>query len=227
MSGYKYKVETHLHTSQGSDCGQNTGAEMARAYKAEGYSAIFVTDHFFNGNTAVRGNYKWEEKIIMFMQGYEDAKAEGEKIGLDVYFGFEYNNGGTEFLIYGLDEKWLCSYPEIITDRLEKALTKIKDDGGFIIHAHPFRDAPYIQYPGRIFPEYVDGVEIINKASDRDGKVNIYALEYAEKYNLIHFSGSDIHNANYLLGGGVAFKKKPESFPDIIKTMAKKEYILL
>ena len=49
INGYLY--DTHVHTSEGSACGQNTGAEMARAYQKAGYAGIVVTDHFFYGNT--------------------------------------------------------------------------------------------------------------------------------------------------------------------------------
>ena len=48
-----YKIETHMHTSQGSACAVSTGEEMARAHKAAGYDAIIITDHFFGGNTTV------------------------------------------------------------------------------------------------------------------------------------------------------------------------------
>ena len=42
MNGYLY--ETHMHTSEGSACGQAGGAQMARAYGAGGYAGIIVTD---------------------------------------------------------------------------------------------------------------------------------------------------------------------------------------
>jgi len=222
---YIYKVETHLHTSQGSACGKNTGAEMARAYKNCGYCAVFITDHFFNGNTAVRGNqYSWENKISLFVKGYKDAKMAGDKIGLDVYFGFELCDRGTEFLIYNYGEEKLRSYPGIMTDGLYKSLENIRKSGGFIVHAHPFRNEPYIQEPGRIFPEYIDAVEVVNTAN-RLPESNLRALEYAEKYNLIKFGGSDTHSVNYH-EGGIAFARKPESFEDIIE-MAKKEECMI
>ena len=41
INGYLY--DTHVHTSEGSACGQNTGAEMARAYQKAGYAGIVVT----------------------------------------------------------------------------------------------------------------------------------------------------------------------------------------
>ena len=57
-----YKYETHLHTSEVSKCAHNTGAEMARAYKKAGYTGIFVTDHFFNGNCAIPENWAGNRK---------------------------------------------------------------------------------------------------------------------------------------------------------------------
>ena len=49
-----YRYHTHVHTSLASACARNTGIEMVRAYKEKGYTGIFITDHFFNGNTAVQ-----------------------------------------------------------------------------------------------------------------------------------------------------------------------------
>lgn len=227
---YKYKAETHLHTSQASACAWNTGAEMARAYENSGYCAIVVTDHFFNGNSSIGRvgsdgkNYAWDKRISLFMKGYEDAKREGDKIGLDVYFGFEYNSSGTEFLIYNYGEEKLRNYPEIVSDKLETVLAKIRNEGGFIIHAHPYREAPYISQPGRLFPDYADAVEVIN-AHNRNA-LNKLALEYAEEYNLIKFSGTDSHSV-MSHDGGLAFPRKPESLCDITDMTRRKDYMLL
>ena len=221
---YNYKVETHLHTSQASACAVNTGAQMARCAKDSGYCAIVVTDHFFNGNSAIRGNSPWDDKITLFMQGYEDAKKEGDNIGLKVFFGFEYNHYGAEFLIYNFGEDKLRAYPGIMTDGVETVLTKIKNDGGFIIHAHPFREALYIRKPHKFFPEYTDAVEIINTHNSKEA--NRLAYDYAEKYNLIKFGGSDIHSSSQN-DGGMAFKRCPKSLDDIIDMAKKEEYIIL
>lgn len=225
MEKYRYRIETHLHTNQASACAVNTGAEMARARKRDGCCAVIVTDHFFNGNTAIRGNYTWDDKISLFVKGYEDAKKEGDKIGLDVYFGFEYNYQGAEFLIYNYGEEKLRAYPEIMTDNIEKLLTRIRGEGGFVIHAHPFRNEPYIQDPGKIFPDYTDAVEIIN-THNRTNESNRCAFEYAEKYNLIKFGGSDTHSTQVEYGG-MAFERKPESLDDIIEMAKKEECIIL
>ena len=85
-----YKYETHLHTKEGSACAGSTGAQMALEHKRQGYDGIFITDHFFNGNTAVPKNLPWKERVNLFVAGYESAKQQGDQIGLDVFFGFEY-----------------------------------------------------------------------------------------------------------------------------------------
>ena len=62
---------------------------------------MVVTDHFFNGNTAIDRSLPWEEKVELYCRGYENAKEEGDKIGLDVFFGVEWAFHGDEFLLYG------------------------------------------------------------------------------------------------------------------------------
>ena len=41
-----YKIELHLHTKYSSGCGQLDEKELISGYKAAGYSAIVVTDHY-------------------------------------------------------------------------------------------------------------------------------------------------------------------------------------
>jgi predicted metal-dependent phosphoesterase TrpH len=160
----------------------------------------------------------------MFMEGYEHAKQEGDKIGTDVYIGSEYNYHGAEFLIYKFGEEKLRAYPEIMTDGIEKISAKVKSGGGIMIHAHPFREAPYIPAPHKTFPEYTDAVEIINIHNSKEA--NRLAYDYAEKYNLIKFSGSDTHSIQPS-GGGMAFPRCPKSIDDIIEMAKKEECIYL
>ncbi len=103
----KYLYETHCHTTPASRCASAKGEEMADYYKSKGYTGIIVTDHFFNGNTGIDRSLPWNEWVEQFCTGYENAKKRGGQIGLDVFFGFEYNKNGAEFLIYGLGKDWL------------------------------------------------------------------------------------------------------------------------
>ena len=202
-----YKYETHLHTSEGSACGVSSGAEMARAHKEAGYDGIFVTDHFFNGNCAVPRDLPWEERIDLFCLGYENAKKEGEKIGLDVWFGFEYGVHAMDFLCYGLDKDWLKAHPYIDKINEHDAFALMRADGGLVIQAHPFRERDYIDHP-EIYPRDVDGVEIVNAAQHGQGVMNEMAAMYAKLYELPITGGSDTHSKNILFGGGIYTEEK-------------------
>lgn len=75
-----------------------------------------------------------------FAKGFLDAKEEGERIGLYVFFGWEAGFQGTEFLIFGLSPEWLAAHPEIREAGIEEQYRLVKADGGMVIHAHPFRE---------------------------------------------------------------------------------------
>lgn len=188
-----YRYETHLHTCEGSACGRSSGREHARFYKERGYQGIFVTDHFFGGNTAVPADLPWKERVEQFCSGYEEALAEGQKIGLDVFFGWEQRfDQFDEYLVYGLDKQWLLNHPEMEHWTRREQFEGVHAAGGCIIQAHPFRDREYIT---RIIlgKEWTDGIELVN-----DGNYpynDVYALHYARKYNLVTTAGSDNHRS--------------------------------
>lgn len=202
-----YKYETHMHTSEVSACANSTGAEMAVKYKEEGYTGIIVTDHFFNGNTCVPRDLPWEERVERFCKGYENAKAKGDEIGLEVYFGFEYGWHGSDFLVYGLDKQWLMENEQIMSMGFASFLDHVHACGGRVIHAHPFRDYDYIRTT-TFAPHLVDGVEIVN-TSHADPVFDERAKTYAGWYNLPVTCGSDAHNTtDRWYGGGVLTEKK-------------------
>ena len=229
---YPYLYETHLHTSQGSLCGKATGAQMAIACKEWGYTGIIVTDHFMYGNTAVDRSLPWKQWVEEFTKGYEDAFETGEKIGLQVFFGWEAGYHGTEFLIYGLDKEWLLNHPEIKDATIEEQYRMVHLAGGMVIHAHPFRKEVYI--PQIVLcPQWVDGVEVVNathsnlnSTSHQDPGADVKALEYAQLHQLPMTAGSDIHGTK-LFGGGIASRRKFKDIHDFIQAVTHKEGYLL
>lgn len=227
--GHPYAYETHLHTKQGSACGRSDTADMVRACKQAGYTGMFVSDHFFYGNTAVDRSLPWKEWVEGYCKGYEIAKEEGDKIGLQVFFAWEASYQGTDFLIYGLDKQWLIDHPEIKDATIEEQYKLVHADGGMVIHAHPYREASYIP-EARLFPEWVDGVEVRNASHTADAPsrpdFDEKALAYAQKYDFPQTAGSDIHSVN-LSGGGMAFTHKLESVQDYIDAIKNKEGVLL
>lgn len=199
-----YKYETHLHTREGSACSSAPADEMARAHKAAGYDGIFVTNHFFNGNTAVPRDLPWEERIDRYCEGYEIAKRTGDEIGLKVFFGIEFGVYSSDFLIYGLEKQWLKENEELLMHTDERVFfATVHELGGFIVHAHPFRSDSYIHHIS-LYPDDVDAVEVINASHNPDNFYNRRAELYADMYGLPKTGGSDSHHLDKLFGGGIA-----------------------
>ncbi|MBO4406908.1 MAG: hypothetical protein J5849_04340, partial [Clostridia bacterium] len=72
-----YRYETHLHTVESSACGVTPGREYPAIFKARGYDGIFITDHFFHGNTRPARDLPWPDYVDGYMRGYEEAKKAG------------------------------------------------------------------------------------------------------------------------------------------------------
>ena len=171
------------------------GRVKGKTYKEAGYTGIIITDHFFRGNTCIRKDLPWEERIDLFCKGYENAKARGDEIGIDVFFGWEETFEGQDFLIYGLDKNWMKAHPEMEYWTIREQFEAVNQAGGMVIHAHPFRDRPYIPKI-RLFPDHVHGVEIFNAGNFEEENEEAYM--YAKKYNLPVTAGSDSHHHNII-----------------------------
>lgn len=229
---YPYLYETHLHTKEASACAKSRAVDMVRACKEAGYTGIFVTDHNWYGNTALNRKLPWKDFVENFAKGYENAKTAGDEMGLDVFFGWEAGYNGTEFLIYGLSKEWLLQNPKIKDATVEEQFALVKEAGGMVIHAHPFREEDYIPKV-RLFPELVDGVEGINathscsrSVSHNKKEFDERAVAYAAEHKLPMTAGSDIHSVS-LLGGGMAFKRKLKDGRDFVQAvMGGEDYLL-
>lgn len=229
---YPFLYETHLHTSQGSACGTETGAAMARAAKEAGYAGIFVTDHNWGGNSALERSLPWPEWVEQYCRGYEDAKREGDRIGLDVFFAMEAGFTGTEFLLYGMDKEWLLAHPELRECGIEEQYELVHRANGMVIHAHPFRDEWYIPEI-LLVPESVDGVEMINAThshsrsqAHRNENFNRLAARYATRHGFPVTAGSDIHSTG-MFHGGMAFRRRLTGVQDFISAVLSQEDCLL
>lgn len=216
-----YKYETHLHTAEVSACARASAEEQVEFYAEMGYSGVIITDHFFNGNTVIpRKGLEWQEMVEKFCLGYVNAMQAGKKFGIDVFFGWEYSFLGTDFLTYGLSPKWLLENPQIMDMVHWDYLKFAREQGGLIIHAHPFREAEYLKGEIRLQPRNVDGVEILN--ANRTEFENKMALQYAKNYGLRQLAGSDNHSAytqKTLAGIKTRFKLGSISdFIDVVKS---------
>lgn len=185
-----FRYEMHAHTSAVSRCSDFDARALAHYYKERGYAGLCITDHFFNGNCAVPRYLPWDKRVDAFCAGYEAARDEGEKIGLPVFFGWEFSHHGTDFLTYGLDRQWLLRHPYCDELRFRVYSEIARADGGFLVQAHPFREDWYIDMI-RLAPREVDAIEVRN--AGRPDFENENAAWYAQRFGLLQSAGSDIH----------------------------------
>lgn len=186
-----YKYETHLHTAPVSRCASADVETTLRYYKDLGYDGVFITNHFLDGNFDYDEEKSYKENVERNFSDYEKGVEIGKELGIKVFFGCEINYGGTEFLVYGLDKEWFIAHPEYMDMIMEDKLNLLKENGAFIIQAHPFREANYI-YHLRLYPRHVHGVEALN--ANRHTEENDMAKIYAEHYGLLCIAGSDNHS---------------------------------
>ena len=225
MSKKGFYVQLHLHTSETSACGKSSGAEMARACKEAGYDLIYITDHFIDSNIACDDDLPWNEKVEFLMRGWRAAKAEGDRIGLEVQFGWETFNGkirsgkgGQELLTYGLGEDFLLANPDLDKLGYYDYIRRVTDAGGTIIHAHPHRKDP------RYIPDFtpdplsVEAYEVYN-ALNRPENANELALAEAKKYGLLCFAGADAHRTIHVGLGAMRFEKPVHSVKEMFEAM--------
>ena len=187
--------DVHVHTAEASKCSPQPGAEMAEEYHAKGYTGIIVTDHFLNGNTRVPADLPWKERLYVYLFSIRACGRTGKTDHLDVFFGWEASFEGNDFLTYGLDRQWLENHPELLSLSLTEYLNFVRQEGGTVVHAHPFRQGKHIPFI-RLNPELVDGVEVRNhNRPDAENRRNLW---YAETFDLPRTAGSDAHKCSQI-----------------------------
>jgi len=219
-----YLYETHLHTVGVSKCAVSGGADYIAGYKDMGYAGIIVTDHFYNANSGLSRKLPWNEWVNEFCRGYEEAKEEGDKYGLDVFFGWEETfDNCDDYLVYGLDKQWLLEHPETRHWSRGEQYAAVKKAGGCVVQAHPFRERHYIS---RVILSTgcVDAVEVAN--SGNEASADALAYRYAMKLKKPMTAGSDIHDAKNIIYEkiyGVYLDKKLNSIADYVKVICNNE----
>ena len=217
-----YLYETHMHTNQASACGRSPGRDYIQKYIDAGYSGIIITDHFYHGNCGVDRSLPWKEFVRRFCAGFEDARNEGDKRGFPVFFGWEENFDGDEYLIYGLDQSWMLEHPEMIRWTRKQQHDAVRAAGGCVVQAHPFRARGY-NHAITLSPSITDGAEGFNAANEMPW--NTLALRYAQVMGLPVTAGSDNHCADTMTAeklAGVTFDRPLRSIRDYVHAIVEK-----
>ena len=105
-------------------------------------------------------------------------------------------------MIYGLDENWLLSHPQVVDWSVEEQFFEIDRAGGVVVQAHPFREASYLPRI-QLYPDYIHAIEGINTGNAKP-VFNRRAVEFARQHHLPITGGSDTHD-EHLSGGGMLF----------------------
>lgn len=200
-----YIYEMHQHSSICSACSKLDVKDLITIMKKRGFAGVVLTNHFYHGNTRVNRNQPWEDFVGEFEREYLLAKEEGEKQGIQVFFGIEQGLGdGKEVLIYGVEPKVIADHPEIrdlCFEPLLKCLYEVVNEaGGLVIQAHPYRVRDYIKEPHKdLNKDYLDGYEIYNACNTPEDNQNIEKLK--EEKDKIFTAGSDSHWDNEIRFG--------------------------
>ena len=188
-----YKYEMHQHTAPCSKCGHGDPAQTVYALKEAGFSGLVITNHFLHGNTGIDRDLPWKDFVRFYELDYLAAKEAGDAIDFDVIFGIEEHVGnGKEVLLYGITPGFLYDHPELSCGKLEVISPCVREFGGLVFQAHPYRSRSYIADPQLNLPvELLDGMETFNACNPEEE--NLQAAEYAKQHNLLVCAGSDAH----------------------------------
>lgn len=198
-----FKTELHCHSTLVSACGRITPTETVEKYLEAGYTTLVITDHI-SRDTFQSGNYlgapDWDAKVDFFLRSYR-ALQEVAKGRLNILLGAEVrvdSHAAADYLLYGVSEEFLrhagCLHQFHIADLSRVA----REHGVLIVQAHPFRNHMVVTPPALL-----DGVEIFNASPSHAAFRGEIARLWAEHYNLIQTSGSDLHapKASQIVGG--------------------------
>lgn len=213
---HMFLYETHLHTSEGSACGEISAADYIGYMKDRGFDGFVVTDHFFNGNSAVDRSLPWCERVLKYTEGFKKAREAAKGEDIDVIFGIEFNFDGDEYLIYGLDEAWLLENEDIMTLDRRGVYKKVHESGGIMVQAHPYRERNYL-VDIKLTADICDGIEAYN-ASNCDNQ-NALAYEYAMKLKVPIIAGSDIHYFHDRPMGGILLPERVDNTVDLARAV--------
>ena len=219
-----YKTETHLHTSEISPCGKLSAGEMVKRYHEAGYHTICISDHVMQSYFDDMGDIPWKEKVAIIFWGYYKAKRAAQKYNMNVIMSAELMLEGTppnHYLIYGITKKFLLKYPDFCKLNIEEFSKIAKENGVFIVQAHPYRD-------GKNFPtpEYVDAFEVYN-SNPRHSDYSEDAMKKAKANHLYISAGSDAHRAEDVAGSGIMTEKEIRTAKDLIAAIKSGEIKLI
>ncbi len=184
-------IDLHAHSSGISHCCRIPYDAVIRTALEVGLCGIVLTNHY-------QKSYVRDGDYAAFARRYTEefhlASAYGDTVGCKVFFGAEVTMeryGGAHLLLYGIEERFIEENPTLFDWTMEEMYRRVKELGGTLIQAHPYRKVKNL-LPTR----YLDGVEV--NCHPLYGKSDFADMvEIATENGLILTCGGDYHADTY------------------------------
>ena len=207
QKAYK-KMEPHLHVSPVSMCARMTASETAEKFAECGFEAVVLTNHYSRNYMEVHGVGE-REWLELYLEGYHTFKAEGEKLGIEVFLGAEVTlfahhvgfyrakyseefifQNYADYLVYGITEDFLKKGPLLCDLTLPELSAYCRERGALLLQAHPFRTEQLHSLKDLTF---LDGIEMNANEGFPSGPCEEETKRLAKEHGLIVTCGGDIH----------------------------------
>lgn len=210
-----------------SACASSQATEYIQAAKEKGFAGMVFTNHFFRGNSAIDKTLPWSDFVKAYREDWLFAKQVGDRADIDVLFGIEEGYGnGKECLIYGLTPDIIEKYTDFSKMPINELSAFVRENGGFIACAHPFRVRGYITSPDdKPDMSLFDAMEVYNRGNTKED--NIKAEEYAKKCGCPVIAGGDVHSVSGFGNSGVAFEKRARTSEELVAYLRAGSYTLV
>lgn len=217
-----YKTELHCHSKEASPCSTESAESLIEIYTKAGYDTVVLTNHYspwvYDPN-----KFKSIDEYVDFVMGAfkkMQSQAEGK---LNVLFAVEirFKCNANDYLCFGITEEFLRKTPDIFDFTPDKFYEICKQNGWLFIQAHPFRNGITVNNPS-----FLDGIEVYNGHIGHPER-NFIAKQWAEEYNLIKTSGTDLHYSHVPASGGILTKEKITDVSQLIDILKSGDYELL
>jgi hypothetical protein len=123
-----------------------------------------------------------------------------------------------------LDREWLLEHPEARNWTRGEQYRAVKESGGCVVQAHPFRQHSYI-HRVVLSTGCVDAVEAAN-VGNYEQSYDALAMRYAQKLGLPVTAGSDMHDARQICTGwvfGIFVEKRLQTIDDYVNVVCNGE----
>lgn len=221
-----FKTELHVHSASVSNCATVFEEPIVERYIAAGYTSLVLTNHLsrftYKNKRFDHSSDPWDKKIDYYMNGFERMRAAAAG-RINILLGVELrsNLDENDYLIHGIDEEFLRSFPRIMDTPLPELIEQVHLAGGLFFQAHPFRNNMRVTKPSLL-----DGIEVYNGHSGQESRNDI-ANMWADKFGLMKISGTDYHHDDHVIGAGIETAEPITDNKQLVEVLRSGNYTLI